>query len=55
MPVALANDVRTLNVATHLILSTVLGGRYCYAHFIGRESEAKRNEVVCQDQAGRAQ
>lgn len=55
MPMALANDVRTLNVPTHLILSTILGGRYCYAHFSGRESEAMKNEVVCQDHAGRAQ
>ena len=44
-----------LNIATHFILSTALGGRCHYTHFTGRESEAKRSEVFRQDRAARGQ
>lgn len=54
MPVTLADAVvRALNIATHLILSIALGSRYHCTHFMGRESESKKSEVVGQDHVAR--
>lgn len=49
MSVTLADGVlRALNISTHLILSTALGGWDC-TNFIDEISEAKRNAVTSQD------